>query len=80
MAYNEIKGGGKRRTQVRLHTGSAADEARQGKKPGAQMWRLIKFLLLLAVIAVLGLLGYSYSGYLQPVQTEITQPVELDVD
>jgi hypothetical protein len=44
------------------------------------MTRLIGFLLLLALIAVIGLIGYSYSGYLVPDQTTITLPVDLDAD
>lgn len=44
------------------------------------MRRLIGFLFLLGFLGVAGLIGYSYSGYLVPSQTEITTPVDLDVD
>ena len=44
------------------------------------MGRIIRLLILLAALGVLGLIGYSYSGYLQPETREITQPVQLDVD
>ncbi|MEM7723359.1 MAG: hypothetical protein AAF376_13420 [Pseudomonadota bacterium] len=44
------------------------------------MVRLLVFLVILVALGALGLLGYSYSGYLQPIQTEISVPVELNVD
>jgi hypothetical protein len=44
------------------------------------MGRLIRFLLILIVLAVIGLIGYSYSGYLVPEQQTVTTPVELDVE
>lgn len=44
------------------------------------MGRIFRFLLLLVVLGVAGLIGYSYSGYLVPEQTTVTVPVELDVD
>lgn len=44
------------------------------------MGRLIRLIFILILLGLLGLLGYAYSGYLQPAQTEITQPVELNVD
>ena len=42
------------------------------------MWRIIRFLFLLAVLGGLGLIGWSYSGYLVPEQTTVTTPVDLD--
>jgi len=44
------------------------------------MGRILLFLIFLGVIGALGLIGYSYSGYLVPAQTEVTQPVTLDAD
>jgi hypothetical protein len=44
------------------------------------MRRLIGILFLLAALGALGLIGYSYSGYLVPSQTTITSPVDLNVD
>lgn len=44
------------------------------------MGRIIRFLLLLIVLGIAGLIGYSYSGYLVPQQTTVTVPVDLDVD
>lgn len=44
------------------------------------MGRIIWFLFLLIVLGVLGLIGYSYSGYLVPTQQTVTTPVELDVN
>lgn len=42
------------------------------------MWRLVKLMLLLAVLGFLGLVGYAYFGDLSPQQREVTQPVTLD--
>jgi len=44
------------------------------------MGRIIKYLFILIVLGVLGLIGYSYSGYLVPEQQTVTTPVELDVE
>jgi hypothetical protein len=44
------------------------------------MRRVLGFVVLLVLIGLVGLIGYSYSGYLVPDQTEITRPVDLDVD
>ncbi|HEX9858385.1 MAG TPA: hypothetical protein VGA75_08515 [Paracoccaceae bacterium] len=42
------------------------------------MGRIIKGLVLLAILGFLGLTGYAYLGDLTPAQTEVTQPVTLD--
>jgi hypothetical protein len=42
------------------------------------MWRVVKLMLLLAVLGFLGLVGYAYFGDLSPEQREVTQPVTLD--
>jgi hypothetical protein len=50
------------------------------------MWRLIKFLFWLAVLAAIALVGYAYLGplvvpdHFTPPVTEITTPIELDID
>ncbi len=44
------------------------------------MWRLIKAVLVLVVIAFLGLIGYAYLGDLSPDQVEVVKPVILNVD
>lgn len=44
------------------------------------MGRLLKYLFILAVLAVLGLLGYSYSGLMEPQTRAISQPVTLDAN
>ncbi|WP_439140063.1 hypothetical protein [Roseicyclus sp.] len=41
---------------------------------------MIRFLVVVLLLGVLGLIGYSYSGYLVPAQQSVTAPVELDVD
>ncbi len=41
--------------------------------------RILKFLLLLALIAFVGLVGYAYLGNLKPQQSDVTVPVELNV-
>ncbi len=42
--------------------------------------RIIKLLIFLAVLGLIGLIGYAYSGLMHPQTREITRPVELDVD
>lgn len=44
------------------------------------MGRLILMLLLLAGLAAIGLVGYSYSGFLQPDRETVTLPVDLGGD
>jgi hypothetical protein len=49
------------------------------------MWRLIKFLLILAVLAAVALVIYAFVGPLllpgdfEPPLEEMTQPVDLDL-
>lgn len=43
------------------------------------MLRILKFLLLLVLIAFVGLVGYAYLGDLSPVRSDVTVPVELNV-
>ena len=43
------------------------------------MARLLKALIFLALIGFLGLVGFAYLGDLAPDQTEVRQPVQLDV-
>ena len=42
------------------------------------MGRVFRFLLLVVVLGLLGLLGYALVGDLSPEQREITVPVETD--
>lgn len=42
------------------------------------MGRIFRFLLLVVILGLLGLLGYAYLGDLSPDQREITVPVETD--
>lgn len=44
------------------------------------MGRLIKALLVLAILGFAGLVGYAYLGNLSPDQTEVTKPVVLDAN
>lgn len=44
------------------------------------MGRLFRLLLILVVLAVAGLIGYAYSGFMTPDTRDITQPVILDGD
>lgn len=44
------------------------------------MWRLIKLLLFLAVLAGLGLVSYAYMADLTPNQVRVSDPVTLAVD
>lgn len=40
--------------------------------------RLFKFLLILVVLAIIGLIGFAFLGDLSPDRTEVRIPVELD--
>lgn len=42
------------------------------------MKRIIKGLIVLALIAFSGLVGFAYLGNLEPEQKQVTQPVTLD--
>lgn len=44
------------------------------------MGRIIIILILLVILGFIGLVGYSYSGFLQPDVRTVTQPVDLDVN
>lgn len=44
------------------------------------MGRLIRILLILLVLAGIGLVGYSYSGLMQPERRTVTEPVDLGRD
>lgn len=44
------------------------------------MGRILILLIFIVVIGFLGLLGYAYSGFMQPDVQNVTQPVTLDVD
>ncbi|MGB3147817.1 MAG: hypothetical protein WBA91_08680 [Paracoccaceae bacterium] len=43
------------------------------------MFRLIKALLILAIVAFAGLVGFAYLADMAPPQSEVVQPVELNV-
>ncbi|WP_163887124.1 hypothetical protein [Aliiruegeria sabulilitoris] len=51
-----------------------------GKESRQEMWRLIKLLFFLVVIAGIGLVGYAYIADLTPTQQRVSEPVTLDVD
>ena len=40
--------------------------------------RLFRLLILLAVLAAVGLIGYSYSGFMTPETRDISEPASLD--
>jgi hypothetical protein len=44
------------------------------------MGRILKALIFLVVIGVIGLTAYAYLGDLDPVQSEVKQPVVLNAD
>ena len=44
------------------------------------MGRIIVLVLILLVLGAVALVGYAYSGFLQPDVQTVTQPVDLDVD
>ena len=41
---------------------------------------LLRLVLFLVVIAALGLVGYAYLGDIDPDQTDVSEPVNLDAD
>lgn len=49
-------------------------------KAGGTMGRLIKLVVVLAVLAFLALTGFAFLGDLSPAQQEVRQPVTLDAD
>lgn len=44
------------------------------------MGRLLRYLLVLILLAAIGLLAWSYSGFLQPDRQVVTEPVDLGGD
>lgn len=44
------------------------------------MGRIIKGLLVLAILGFIGLTGYAYLGDMRPDQSEVTVPVTLDAE
>jgi hypothetical protein len=44
------------------------------------MLRALVFLVILGLLGALGLIGYSYSGLLQPERERVTEPVDLGRD
>ena len=44
------------------------------------MGRLIRYLLILILLAAVGLVAWSYSGFLAPDRQTVTEPVDLGRD
>lgn len=44
------------------------------------MGRIFRLFFVLIGLGILALIGYAYSGYMQPSTHQVTQPVTLDVD
>ena len=44
------------------------------------MGRVLRLLAILILLGVIGLLGYSYSGFMVPEMRQVTEPVVLDVE
>jgi hypothetical protein len=53
---------------------------REQPAKGQQMFRLIKAVLVLAVLGLLGLTGYAYLGLQAPEKQDVRVPVTLNVD
>ena len=75
---------GRMNTQPGTHDRARQDEAE--KQRPFPMWRLIKLVFFLVVLAAIGLIGYAYVGpiffaddFAAP-KTEVVQPVTLDVE
>lgn len=47
---------------------------------GEAMGRIILLVLFLLLLGAVALVGYAYSGFMQPDVQTVTQPVDLDVD
>ncbi|WP_211301673.1 hypothetical protein [Defluviimonas denitrificans] len=73
-----------REQPFRLEKAGAKSRDRAGpgkdKKRQDKMVRIFKFLLLLALIAFVGLVGYAYLGDMTPERSDVTVPVDLNVD
>ena len=44
------------------------------------IWRLVKLLVVLAILGFMGLTGYAYLADLSPEQQQVTVPVTLNAD
>ena len=44
------------------------------------MGRLLKFLIVLIILAFAGLVGFAYFGDLTPERRDVSEPVELDAN
>lgn len=72
----------------RKRSGMRPDRAVEGPAPQREgphertelMWRLIRYLLILILVAAVGLVGWSYSGFLTPDRQTVTEPVDLGRD
>ena len=73
-----------REQPFRLEKAGATGRDRAGpgkdKKRQDTMVRIFKFLLLLALIAFVGLVGYAYLGDMTPERSDVTVPVDLNVE
>lgn len=43
------------------------------------MFRILKAILILALLGVIGLTGYAYLGDMTPERSDVSEPVELNV-
>lgn len=60
----------------------AAQAARKGQneqKVGQFMGKLFRFFFAILVLLVFAAVGFAYLGDLSPIQTDVSEPVELDV-
>jgi len=57
--------------------GNNTDQKKRGR---SGMGRIIKAILILAVMAFAGLAGYAYLADLSPAQDQVTKPVTLNAD
>lgn len=78
MAYSET--GGAANTLARRNEERRAPTRSAAQNGPRHMGRLIVILLILIVLGALGLVGYSYSGLMQPEVERVTEPVDLGRD
>ncbi len=58
--------------------GAAGEAGRDQEKGGQEMGRIVKVVLVLAVLGAIGLTGYAYLGISPPMPQETRKPVELN--
>lgn len=64
----------------RQHPTAGAPAESRSENEDIIMFRIIKLLFYLAVLGLIGLVGYAYLGDMTPRQVQVSVPVTIDVD